>query len=138
MSCDKSTAPINIPSSSKVYPCDLKCTYNFSYGNSNCNINNQQNFIKLSYDKNPNAKAINFNTISLYVQEIRLYSPSLHRYKGVKADAELLIVHGGNGINVIVSVPIITGSSISKGGTILNYILEEGVPRIPNLSPELI
>ena len=124
MSCDKSTAPINIPLSSKVYPCDLKCTYNFSYGNSNYNINNEQNFIQLSYDKNPNAKSINFNTVPLSVQEIRLYSPSLHRYKGVKTDAELLIIHGGNGINLIVSVPIINGSTISKGSAILNYILE--------------
>ena len=48
MSCEKSTAPINIPLSSSVYPCDLKCTYNFSYGNSNCTITNEQNFLRLS------------------------------------------------------------------------------------------
>ena len=133
MSCEKSTAPINIPLSSSVYPCDLKCTYNFSYGNSNCTLTNEQNFLRLSYDKNSSAKTINYNKIPLYIQEVRLYKPSLHRYQGKKADGELLIIHGGNGTNLIVSVPIMQGSKISTGGGILNYILEEGLPRVTNL-----
>lgn len=133
MACDKSSAPINIPTSNSVFPCDLKCTYNFTYGNSNCNIKNQQNFVSLSYDKRPDAKSITFNTMKVYVQEVRLYSPSLHKYQGQEAAAELLIIHGGDGINLIVSVPIIAGSKISKGGALLNGIIDEGLPRITNL-----
>lgn len=133
MSCDKSTAPINIPSSKTVYPCDLKCAYNFSYGNSNCNIKNEQNYIHLSYDRRSDAKAIRYNTMKLYVQEVRLYSPSLHKYQGKQAAAEILIIHGGDGTNLIVSVPIVLGSKISKGGSLLDGIVEEGLPRISNL-----
>ncbi len=44
MSCDKSSAPINIPTAKSVYPCDLKCAYNYAYGNSSCNIKNEQNY----------------------------------------------------------------------------------------------
>ena len=133
MACDRSTAPINIPTSKSVYPCDLKCSYNFAYGNSNCNIKNEQNYISLSYDKRPDAKSITYNSLKLYVQEVRLYTPSLHKYQGQKAAAELLIIHGGDGTNVIVSVPIVAGSKISKGGSLLNNIIEQGLPRITNL-----
>lgn len=133
MACDRSTAPINIPTSKSVYPCDLKCAYNFAYGNSSCNIKNEQNYISLSYDKNRDAKSITFNTLKLYVQEVRLYCPSLHKYQGQQAAAELLIIHGGDGANLIVSVPLVAGSKISKGGALLNGIIEQGVPRITNL-----
>lgn len=133
MTCDRSTAPINIPTSKSVYPCDLKCAYNFAYGNSSCNIKNEQNFVSLSYDKKSDAKAIRYNTKNLHVQEVRLYSPSLHKYRGQHADAELLIIHGGDGTNLIVSVPIDSGSKISKGGTLLNEIISQGLPRITNL-----
>lgn len=133
MSCDRSTAPINIPSSSSVYPCDLKCAYNFAYGNSNCNIKNEQNYIHLSYDQRSDAKAIRYNTLNLYVQEVRLYSPSLHKYQGKQAAAELLIIHGGDGVNLIVSIPIVAGSKISQGGALLDGIIQEGLPRISNL-----
>jgi len=133
MSCDQSTAPINIPSSSSVYPCDLKCAYTFDYGNSNCNISNEQSYIKLMYDKSSNAKAITYNKINLHVQEIRIYSPSLHKYNGKQVDAELLIIHGGNGINLIVSVPIVAGTKISKGGSLLNDIIYQGAKSITNL-----
>jgi carbonic anhydrase len=133
MTCDRSTAPINIPISKSVYPCDLKCAYNFAYGNSSCNIKNEQNFVSLSYDKKSDAKAIRYNTKNLHVQEVRLYSPSLHKYRGQHADAELLIIHGGDGTNLIVSVPIDSGSTISKGGTLLNEIIAQGLPRITNL-----
>lgn len=133
MACDRSTAPINIPTSKSVYPCDLKCSYNFAYGNSNCNIKNEQNYISLSYDKRPDAKSITYNSLKLYVQEVRLYTPSLHKYQGQQAAAELLIIHGGDGTNVIVSVPIVAGSKISKGGSLLNNIIEQGLPRITNL-----
>lgn len=133
MACNRSTAPINIPLSKSVYPCDLKCAYNFTYGNSNCNISNEQNFVKLSYDKQSDAKSIRYNTINMHVQEVRIYSPSLHKYQGQHADAELLILHGGNGTNLIVSVPIMAGSKTSKGGSLLNDIIEQGLPRITNL-----
>ena len=133
MSCDKSSAPINIPTAKSVYPCDLKCAYNYAYGNSSCNIKNEQNYISLSYDKRTDAKAIRYNTMNLHVQEIRLYSPSLHKYQGQHADAEILIIHGGDGTNLIVSVPIVVGSKISKGGTLLNEIIQQGLPRITNL-----
>ena len=133
MSCDRSTAPINIPIAKSVYPCDLKCAYNFAYGNSSCNIKNEQNYVSLSYDKKSDAKAIRYNTKNLHVQEVRLYSPSLHKYRGQHADAELLIIHGGDGTNLIVSVPIVSGSTISKGGTLLDEIIAQGLPRITNL-----
>jgi carbonic anhydrase len=133
MSCQNSSAPINIPSPNSVYPCDLKCAYNFAYGNSSCNIKNEQNYVSLSYDRRSDAKAITYNTIKLFVQEVRLYSPSIHKYQGKNADAELLIIHGGNGTNLIVSVPIVVGSKISKGGALLDGIIEQGLPRISNL-----
>ena len=133
MACSKSSAPVDIPQSSTVTKCDLKCSYKFAYGDSNCNITNKEEYIELSYDASLNAKAIKYNKINMRVQEIRLYSPSIHTYRGRKADAEILIIHGGDGESLIVSVPIVVGQKTSKGGTLLDAIISQGLNKIPNL-----
>ena len=106
MSCSTSNSPININSSNISGNCDSKCDYKYKYQSSSCVGKNLGNYISLSYD---NASSlINYNEISYYVKELRLYYPSLHSYNGNKADAELIIVHMSNTgeMPLLVCIPI--------------------------------
>ena len=53
---------------------------------------------------------VNFNADDYQVSEIRIYSPSLHTYSGVHAEAEMIIVHTGTQGTLLVCLPIIKGN----------------------------
>jgi carbonic anhydrase len=106
MSCSTSNSPIDINSSNITGNCDSKCNYKYKYQSSSCVGKNLGNYISLSYDNS--SSLINYNEISYYVKELRLYYPSLHSYNGNKADAELVIVHMSNTgeMPLLVCIPI--------------------------------
>lgn len=124
MSCLNSTSPINIEKTSNI--CELKCDLMFSYINSSTNITNKGNYLLFSYDKGVNPPVI-YNANKYDVQEIRLYSPSLHTFQGKQADAELIVVHnnvsGSNG-NLLVCIPIIKNDNVSKTSDVIGTIVK--------------
>jgi carbonic anhydrase len=95
MSCPDATAPINISMENITGKCDMKCSYSFQYNNSSCVATNRGDYISISYDKS-SSPPIQYNTVGYDVQEIRLYTPSLHSYNDVKTDAEFIIIHNSN------------------------------------------
>jgi carbonic anhydrase len=105
MSCMNSTSPININNESSG-TCDLKCNYRFKYNDSTTTIKNKGNYLSLTYEK-PNIDPVVYNSTSYYVEEIRVYTPSLHESFGSKTDAELIIIHTSdyNG-KLLVCIPI--------------------------------
>jgi carbonic anhydrase len=73
-----------------------------------------------------NRSMVSFYNAGAYTpRELRIYKPSLHKFNGAHADAELLIVHAASGSNresngLIVCVPIAMGGSNRSG---LNNII---------------
>jgi len=116
MSCDAATAPIDISLRGSAGKCDLKCDLTFQYkGSDTCVATNRGDYVGLTYADN--AGFIKYNTQNYAVREIRLYHPSLHSFNGVRAAAELVVVHsntdGGN--DLLICLPIETVNS--SGGT---------------------
>lgn len=117
MSC--SDAPINITSPAGT--CELKCEYNFDYKDSNVVVTNAGSYLKLSYDL-ASSPQVKYNSENYNPREIRLYSPSIHKYQGQPADAELLIVHSSGSKNLIVSVPITQSRTTSRTAKFLDQL----------------
>jgi carbonic anhydrase len=113
MSCSTATSPIDITDKSEG-TCELKCKYMFKYNDSTTRITNKGDYLSLSYDK-PVTDPVVYNSIPYYVEEVRIYSPSLHSYNGSKADAELIIIHT-NDYNTKLLVCIPVNSSTNSSG----------------------
>lgn len=130
---DDLISPINISKKNVLSNCNIKCSLVTNYNNSSVNIHNKGNYVSLDYDSNTTANYhIKFNSIKMNISEIRIYFPSLHSYANKQADAELLIIHSGNGSNCIVSLPIIAGHPSTGGEKTLDTILENVASNIPN------
>jgi len=127
--CDESTAPVNIDKNTVIGSCLLKCDYKFQYGIYTPNITNNNNYLSLNYSGKSNP--VKFNDLNYEVQDIRIYHPSLHKYGGSNVDGEILIIHGGSGKNLIVSIPIKVGSKTDKGSTQLSTLLLDASQRTP-------
>lgn len=124
MSCPNSTSPIDINSSSVVGKCDLKCDYSFKYQSSSCTATNRGDYIALSYDNNSSPPVI-YNSNNYDVQEIRLYTPSLHSYSNTHTDGELIVVHNSTSGSkpLLVCVPIQKSNSSSVSAQLFKTIV---------------
>lgn len=125
MSCPNATAPIDISISKIVGKCDLKCSYNFHYSNSSCIATNRGDYISVSYDKTSSPPVL-YNATGFDVQEIRLYTPSLHSYNDSKTDGELIIVHTSNtGVNpLLVCIPIKSNNTSSDSALFFKTLID--------------
>lgn len=119
MSC---TSPIDI-TSAQVGKCELKCEYSYDYKDSNATITNNGDFIQLSYDQSSTPPVI-YNATNYQVREVRIYSPSIHRYQGQKAAAEMLIIHSSGSDKLIVSVPFVVSGSQSKTTRFMDQVAD--------------
>jgi|AntAceMinimDraft_11_1070367.scaffolds.fasta_scaffold04260_8 carbonic anhydrase len=131
--CSNATSPVNISMSTIAGPCHLKCDYNHEYGIYSPNITNKGNYLSLNYSGKTNP--VKYNDESYTVNEVRIYQPSLHTYyRDTHADGEILIIHGGPGKNLIVSVPFISGGKNDTGSAQLGKLLEEAASRTPTVN----
>ena len=105
--------------------CDLKCSYSFNYSTSNCVAKNNGFNIRLTYDKT-NMPPVYYNSSSYHVEEIYIFSPSIHNFLGSQTNGEIVISHypveGGNPLNV--AIPIISSSDSNSASLLLNEIIE--------------
>jgi carbonic anhydrase len=132
INCENATAPMNITKDKIQGPCTLLCDFNHNYGTYNPNVTNKSNYLSLNYS-NPSSKPpVIYNDLGYNVSEIRIYQPSLHKYNGTNAIGEILIIQGGNGKNLITSIPISEGGKTDKGSSQLTTLLEEAATRIGN------
>jgi len=127
MKCE-ATFPINIKASNQVGGCKVKCDLQCDYYNSSCVATNKQSYLSLSYDERA-IPPITFNGTSLYVQEVRIYSPSLHKFESVTADGEICIIHKGFEKNLVVCIPI---RKDDNHNSVLNEIVEQSSAVITN------
>ena len=117
--------PINISQSNIVGVCDLKCSYNFNYTETNITGRNEGTTIAITTDNNKTAPVL-FNNEKYFVSRINIYSPSLHLYNNRNVNAELIITHtpelGGD--NLYVCIPIVQNqSSNSESSNLLTEII---------------
>ena len=132
MSCPNATAPIDISISKITNHCSLKCSYRFKYSDSSCNATNRGDYISISYDKSSSPPVI-YNAIGYDVQEIRLYTPSLHSYNDTKTDGELIVVHTSNtGLKpLLVCVPIKSNNTSSDSALFFKTLIDTVASNAP-------
>ena len=133
MSCPNSTAPIDISLSKITGKCDLKCSYRFHYSNSSCVATNRGDYISISYDKSSSPPVL-YNATGYNVQEIRLYTPSLHSYNNSKTDGELIVVHTSNtgAVPLLVCIPIKSNNTSSDSALFFNTLIDTVASSAPS------
>jgi carbonic anhydrase len=132
MSCPNATAPINIDLANISGKCDLKCDYKFTYTTSSCVATNRGDYISLSYDNQTNSPVL-YNATGYNVQEVRLYTPSLHSYSGTKTDAELIAIHNAatGSKPLLVCIPIKSSNSTSVSAKLFQQIVSTMASNAP-------
>ena len=117
MACSTSNSPVDISPAnlvagpdSEYSVCAEKCAYRYDYPDSTCNVTNEGEYLKIRYTRG-NSAPVHYNSFALEVEELRLYTPSLHTYDGQHAAAELVIVHRGAGQALLACIPIVTSTS---------------------------
>lgn len=135
-SCN-ATAPIDLPTTSPTNPIVIK--FNCVYDSNLCSgaavtVSSDLSHASINCNRS-NSNAITFSGIIYIPNEIRIYSPSLHKYNGVTADAEMLIVHSPSSTSgfgstsnqnpgLIVSIPIKFTSSSSSANSDLTAMFQ--------------
>jgi len=116
---------INISSQNVYGDCDLKCSYNYKYTQSNLIAKNNGSFISLSHDKGTTSPVI-YNTRNYNVSKINIYSPSLHNFNNNTVNAELVIEHAPEigGEILYVCIPMIASTNSSEASNILTEIIK--------------
>ena len=106
------TAPLNIVQNLQTNKtCKLKCAYQFTYAPTSLRIINGGSFIMMTPDESA-TPPVNYNDINYNVQTCILVQPSMHKYNGQNADAELIIIHQAVSKSpLIVCVPIQSSST---------------------------
>lgn len=127
MKCE-ATFPINVKSSNQLGSCKVKCDLQCDYYNSVCVATNKETYISLSYEERA-VPPVTFNGTSLYINEVRIYSPSLHKFENVTTDGEICIIHKGFQKNLVICIPIRKNGSDEN---LLNEIVEQSSTVIPN------
>ena len=85
------TSPVNI-AVNKDARCNLQCNYSFSYPPTTLKIKRQLNYLEFNTDVTAQPPVI-YNNRNYSILEVRLYRPSLHKFAGTPADAEMIIMH---------------------------------------------
>ena len=104
MSCPTGNAPIDLtlPVSQ---PCSSMCGFTYDYDTASCSVTNNSTYLDIAcFDGNNTIKSDLIGTLT--VDNVRLYSPSLNKFNGQSADAEIIITHKGGGKYLYVCIPI--------------------------------
>lgn len=117
-------SPINISEVDRKSKCTDKCNYQIGYKNSAVAIANHTTYLSIPY-KNTESQ-VKFNNTKYNVDEVRLYSPSLNTYNGMKVGCEMIIIHtpvsGGN--QLFVCLPVKTSNQSTPASMTLTSIID--------------
>lgn len=124
---------INISAKNIAGKCDLKCSYNFKYSESNSTAKNNGIMINLTYDSTSIPPVI-YNNEKYNVGNISIVSPSIHIFNGSTKPGEIIITHnpvkGGNTLEVC--IPFTTSSESSKSSQIITNIIKKIATNAPS------
>jgi hypothetical protein len=129
---NSNSTTINISSQNVYGNCDLKCSYNYDYTQSNSVAKNSGVFLSLSYDKGSTSPVI-YNTRNYFVSKINIYTPSLHKFDDNFTNAELVVEHAPEigGELLYVCIPIITSTNSTDASIILGEIIQSVATNAP-------
>jgi len=132
MALSNSNTNINISTENIYGDCDLKCSYNYKYTQSNLIAKNNGSFISFSHDKESTSPVI-YNTRDYNVSKINIYSPSLHNFNGKTTNAEIVIEHAPviGGEMLYVCIPIVASTNSSEASNILTEIIKSVANNAP-------
>jgi hypothetical protein len=116
---------INITEKNIYGNCDLKCSYNFNYIDSNSIATNKGVYLSLSYDKGTSTQ-VTYNNQKYFVSSINIYNNSLHLFDDNYVNSELIIEHTPElgGELLYVCIPIIKSLNNSSASNILGEIIK--------------
>lgn len=128
---------INISKNSVKLPeggyrkCDNKCSYNFSYPNTNMTITNNGYNLSIIFD-NYNNSPVTYNSSKYNASSGSIFCPSINSYNGNKVAAELLIEHTSvnGGKKLFVFIPIVTNGYSSSGTEFITSIIDQSAAAI--------
>jgi len=126
---------INISSQNVSGPCDLKCSYNFKYNESNLVASNHGVFLSFTYDKGTTSPVV-YNTQNYYVSKIILYAPSLHKFDDNLVNAELVIEHSPEigGDLLYVCIPITSSTNSSDASNMITSVIQNVATNAPGVN----
>jgi hypothetical protein len=127
-----SSQNINISRKNVQGKCDLKCSYNFKYSESNSTANNQGVLINITYDSATTPPVV-YNNEKYVVDTITIVSPSIHTFDDVMP-GEMIITHnpekGGNILKVC--IPFISSVDSSQSSQIITDIINKVATNAPS------
>lgn len=128
-----SSQNINISRDNVQGKCDLKCSYNFKYDESNTTAKNNGVMISLTYD-NSNVSPVTYNNQKYNVSKMVITSPSIHIFNGSNAAAEIFIEHNPvkGGPNLMVGIPIIASTDSSTASNLITELIESVATNAPS------
>jgi carbonic anhydrase len=114
---------MNISSQVIAGTCNFKCAFSFNYPVSTCTATNGGNYISLSCPDS--TSPVTFNNTKYQLTGCYIYSPSLHLYNNVQANAEIIIMHSptGGGQNLLVCIPVSINGTSGTASTTLGQII---------------
>lgn len=126
------TQNINISRDNVQGKCDLKCSYNFKYTESNTTAKNEGVMISLTYD-NSTVSPVMYNTQKYNVSKIQITCPSIHTFNGSTTDAEIIIEHTPvkGGPKLFVGIPIKSSSDSSTASNLITELIQSVATNAP-------
>lgn len=120
-----SSKNINISSKNVSGKCDLKCSYNFKYTECSLTAKNNGVSIGLTCD-NSKTPPVTYNNNKYIVNNISIFSPSIHIFNGSTTAAEIVIDHSpvNGGTKLSVSIPIVSSSESSTASNLIKEIIQ--------------
>ena len=114
-------SPIDIKINDEVNECSLKCnlTHNYSIAEPNLTMKNNTNHLSYTVTT-PSDNIAKLDNDIYHLNELQIYSPSIHQYNSKTQIGELLMIHtnpNNSSHELIISIPISqTGASVADVG----------------------
>ena len=123
---------INISTNNVQGKCDLKCSYNFKYPETNLTAKNNGTLISLTSDTN-NTTPVTYNAQKYNVSNVSIVTPSIHMFNNSPASAEIIIEHTpiSGGQQFFVGIPITSSTESSDASNYITQIIESVATNAP-------
>jgi len=116
--------PMNISPQNVAGTCNYKCAISFDFPVSSCTATNSGNYVTLSFTDSTSPVIFNKNRYN--IAETFIYSPSLHSYNNMPADAEICIAltptEGGK--QLYACIPISRNGTSNNASNVLSEIIQ--------------
>jgi hypothetical protein len=114
--------------------CVQKCLFWYNYAAaSSCVVTNETDRLSIKYD---GGGDVTFNTATYTPTWVRIFSPSLHKYNGSQAEAELIIEHTSKSASMaglLVCIPL-SKDGVKTGGSEVVETILANAPAIKNVA----